>query len=162
MEAATKQVTDRSSALRKPIGSLTMPGSPSPSNLKSLVAVMPPPKATGVQKPKVVFTQQDTEGYHGGPIWSASALKRLFSTHVLLGLFTKSHSGSSAGGLIWPAYGYRAQEVINMSELLANTPSLRQFIIQELLHTSPPALWKHWRGLMQRLMYLRALDLRAW
>ena len=63
MEAATKQVTDRSSALRKPIGSLTMPGSPDPSNLKSLVTVMPPPKATGAQKPKVAFTQQDTEEF---------------------------------------------------------------------------------------------------
>lgn len=61
MEATTRQATDRSSAVRKPIGSLIMPGSPGPSNLKSLVTTTPPPKPTIPQKSKVAFTQADTE-----------------------------------------------------------------------------------------------------
>ena len=61
MEATTAQVTDRASALRKPIGNLPIAGSGDPLLLKSLVSEMPPPKSSAPLKPKVTFTQSDTE-----------------------------------------------------------------------------------------------------
>ena len=61
MEATTAQAADWSSALRKPIGGLTMSGSGGASSLKGLVVAMPPPKSSAALKSKVTFTQQDTD-----------------------------------------------------------------------------------------------------
>ena len=61
MEETTNRASDRTSALRRPIGSLTLPGSGGPSPLRSLVSEMPPPKSMAPAKQKVVFNMNDTE-----------------------------------------------------------------------------------------------------
>ena len=61
MEETTNRASDRTSALRRPIGSLALPGSGGPSPLRSLVSEMPPPKSVAPAKQKVVFNMNDTE-----------------------------------------------------------------------------------------------------
>lgn len=61
IEAHMSKPPDRTSALRKPLGSFNTDGSGSPSRLRSLVASMPPPKGISPQaKHRVSFGPQET------------------------------------------------------------------------------------------------------
>ena len=61
IEAGTAKTSDRASALRRPLGSLAMDGSASPSNLGGLVKAMPPPRGSARQAtPRVSFGPAET------------------------------------------------------------------------------------------------------
>ena len=61
IETASTKPQGRPSALRQPIGSLTMPGSALPSDLGTLVKEMPPPKTQNPKPPRVEFNQSEAQ-----------------------------------------------------------------------------------------------------